>query len=440
MGHIPALAKTDLYEFTMLDSMVGEGIADHPATFEAFARRLPEGRRFGLVVGQGRLRPMLDEMLEPMTTIARELRDRGHVGEATVSWLDGLAHDGWGLDVDAFREGSVYWPGDPVLQVRGRLGEGVLLETLVLSVLNHDSAVASAAARMRIAAGDAPLIEMGSRRVHEDAASAAARAAHIGGFDSTSNLGAGLRWDIPVAGTAAHAWTLAHGEEFEAFCAQLRSKGRDTTLLVDTFDTDEGIRNACRAARQTLDVPGPRAIRIDSGDPSVESRRARDLLDSLGAHDTRITLTGDMDEYIISGLLADGVPADGFGVGTRVATGSGHPSAGFVYKLVEVDRGDGPVPVAKKSASKTSVGGRKYPWAHAWPNPLEHHFSRTDDAPLARSLYRPLMASGWTVDAERWDTHDARRHAEASIANLGPDADLTHGTPSRTATEKGYFA
>lgn len=423
------LAYTDFYEFTMLDSMVREGIADQPAVFEAFARRLPAGRRFGIVAGQGRLYDLMHEVMKAsMYPLIEQLHRLGHISEATADWL--YANE-WSIDIDAYPEGSTYWPGSPVMQVRGRLGEAVLLETLILSVLNHDSAIASAAARMRLAAGDKPLIEMGSRRVHEDAAVAAARAAYIGGFDLTSNIAAGLRHGVPIAGTAAHAWTLAHGDEYEAFVSQVRSKGAATTLLVDTFDTEQGIRNAVRAAHVGGER-GPGAIRIDSGDPTVESHKARQLLDALGAIDTKIVLTGDMDEYIIAGLLADAVPVDKFGVGTRVATGSGHPTAGFVYKLVSIDRGDGPVPVAKKSASKTSTGGRKYPYREAG-----REFYSMTELEREETIYLELLdggALGWPQD---WTTERARENCADALRGLPAAAqDLTHGPAFMEATPK----
>jgi nicotinate phosphoribosyltransferase len=235
-----------------------------------------------------------------------------------------------------------------VLTVSGTFGEAVLLETLTLSILNHDCAVAAAAARMVTAAGDRPLIEMGSRRTHEEAAVAAARAAYLAGFSSTSNLEAGRRYGVPTSGTAAHAFTLLHDDEADAFRAQLDAHGADTTLLVDTYDIAQGIRTA-------IEVAGPDlgAVRIDSGDLAVLAREARRLLDSLGATKTRVVLSGDLDEWAIAGL--SGAPVDMYGVGTSVVTGSGAPTADMVYKLVEVDGR----PVAKRSEHKATQGGRK---------------------------------------------------------------------------------
>jgi nicotinate phosphoribosyltransferase len=198
-----------------------------------------------------------------------------------------------------------------------------------------------------------PCIEMGTRRTHEEAAVAAARAAYIGGFASTSNLAAGRKWGLPTVGTAAHAFTLVHDDERAAFTAQVEALGVDTTLLVDTYDVEHGIRTA-------VEVAGPElgAIRLDSGDLPTQARTARQLLDSLGATKTRIVVTSDLDEFAIARLAA--APVDGYGVGTSLVTGSGVPTAGFVYKLVEYVGDDGSRrPVHKLSVGKPSTGGRK---------------------------------------------------------------------------------
>jgi nicotinate phosphoribosyltransferase len=337
---------TDRYELTMLSAFLSDGSAARPAVFECFSRQLPTGRRYGVVAGLGRLL----EDLQDFRFDADELDYLLSSGAITAQGAEYLAaFDLRGVDVDAYREGDLYFPGSPVLTVRGTLGQGIVLETLVLSVLNHDSAVASAAARMSVAADDRPLVEMGSRRTHEQAAVAAARAAYLAGFASTSNLAAGRRYGIPTVGTAAHAFTMAYPTEQAAFASQVAAHGTGTTLLVDTYDIEQGIRHAIAVAGTGL-----AAVRIDSGDLGREARRARALLDSLGATETRILATSDLDEFVIS-ALAD-APVDGFGVGTRVVTGSGHATAEFVYKLVEIDGR----PVAKASEGKVSQGGRKH--------------------------------------------------------------------------------
>jgi nicotinate phosphoribosyltransferase len=194
---------------------------------------------------------------------------------------------------------------------------------------------------------------MGGRRTNEISAVAAARASYIAGFDATSNLEAGRSWGIPTMGTAAHAFTLLHATELEAFQAQIATYGPNTTLLVDTYNIEDGVRNAIAAAGPKLN-----AVRIDSGDLRIEAKRVRHLLDELGATETKITVTNSLDEYSIAALSAS--PVDTFGVGTSVVTGSGHPAAGFVYKLVSHQDDDGDwVSVAKASAKKGNRGGRK---------------------------------------------------------------------------------
>jgi nicotinate phosphoribosyltransferase len=339
----PALL-TDRYELTMVAAALADGTADRDCVFETFARRLPHGRRYGVLAGTGRLLEALPDFRFTDEDLAA-LREQGLTDSRLLDWLAGFRFSG---DVDGYAEGELFFPGSPVLTVRAPFAEGVLLETLVLSVLNHDSAIASAAARMVTAACERPCIEMGSRRTHEEAAVAAARAAYLVGFASTSNLEAGHRYGVPTTGTSAHAFTLLHDDEESAFRAQVATLGVGTTLLVDTYDVDQGIRTA-------VEVAGPElgAIRLDSGDLPTLAARARELLDELGATRTRIIVTSDLDEYAIAGMMA--APVDGYGVGTSLVTGSGAPTMGMVYKLVERDG----VAVAKRSLGKPSVGGRK---------------------------------------------------------------------------------
>ncbi|GGK05963.1 nicotinate phosphoribosyltransferase [Pilimelia anulata] len=339
----PALL-TDHYELTMVGAARADGTADRRCVFEVFARRLPAGRRYGVVAGTARLVELLRDFRFDPAAVAF-LRDHGVVDGPTAEWLAGYRFSG---DVDGYAEGELYFPGSPILTVSGTFAECVLLETLVLSVLNHDCAIAAAAARMVTAARGRGLIEMGSRRTHEEAAVAAARAAYLAGFTHTSNLAAGARYGIPTAGTAAHAYTLLHDDEPAAFAGQVARLGPDTTLLVDTYDISQGIRNAIAAAGTGL-----RAIRIDSGDLSVLAQHSRELLDSLGATETKIIVSGDLDENAIAALAAE--PVDLYGAGTAVVTGSGAPTAGLVYKLVEVEGR----PVVKRSENKATIGGRK---------------------------------------------------------------------------------
>jgi nicotinate phosphoribosyltransferase len=339
-----AALLTDRYELTMVAAALADGTAARDCVFEVFARRLPHGRRYGVVAGTGRLLEALPDFRFGDDEIAC-LREQGLTDARLLDWLAGYRFNG---DIEGYAEGEIYFPGSPVLTVRSSFAEGVLLETLVLSILNHDSAIAAAAARMVTAACERPCIEMGSRRTHEQAAVASARAAHLAGFGTTSNLEAGRRYGVPTAGTSAHAFTLLHDDEASAFRGQVATLGVGTTLLVDTYDVEQGIRTAVEVAGRELG-----AIRLDSGDLPTLATRARQLLDELGATGTKIIVTSDLDEYAIAGLMA--APVDGYGVGTSLVTGSGAPAAGMVYKLVERDG----VPVAKRSEGKNTVGGRK---------------------------------------------------------------------------------
>jgi nicotinate phosphoribosyltransferase len=348
----PVLAGllTDKYELTMLAAALRDGTANRRTTFELFARRLPEGRRYGVVAGTGRLLEALPQFRfdDDACQLLAQFLDTD-----TLRYLRDFR---FGADIDGYAEGELYFPGSPILSVTGSFAECVVLETLALSIFNHDTAIASAAARMVTAAGERPLIEMGSRRTHERAAVAAARAAYIAGFTATSNLEAERRYGIPTEGTAAHAFTMLHTREDEppemaelaAFRAQVDALGVQTTLLVDTYDVTTGVANAVAAAGATLG-----AVRIDSGELEVLACQVREQLDRLGATRTRIVVSGDLDEFSIAALRV--APVDSYGVGTSVVTGSGAPAARMVYKLVEVDG----MPVHKRSTHKESDGGHK---------------------------------------------------------------------------------
>src|SRR6478752_3924103 len=412
---------TDRYELTMVAAALADGTADRDCVFEVFARRLPHGRRYGVLAGTARLLEALPFFRFGDDEIAA-LRDQGLTDARLLDWLAGFEFTG---DVEGYAEGELYFPGSPVLTVRAPFAQGVLLETLALSVLNHDSAIASAAARMVAAACERPCIEMGSRRTHEEAAVAAARAAYLVGFGTTSNLEAGRRYGVPTSGTSAHAFTLLHDDERAAFEAQVATLGKGTTLLVDTFDVDQGIRNA-------VEVAGPElgGIRLDSGDLPTLATHARQLLDSLGATRTRIVVTSDLDEYAISGLMA--APVDRYGVGTSLVTGSGAPTAGMVYKLVQRDG----VPVAKKSKDKVSVGGRKHAVRRhtgdgtalcevVSSEPIER---RDGDRDLVVPLVRAGAVCSDATPAEA--LRQARAHHELVRTTLPPEAwALARGEP-----------
>ncbi|MDO4612701.1 MAG: nicotinate phosphoribosyltransferase [Actinomycetaceae bacterium] len=344
---------TDMYELTMLDAALKSGAAYRPAVFELFGRRLPAARRFGVVAGHARL-------LEAIARFRFDGDDLDYLSREDIvsaECLDFLRDYQFTGSMMGYREGECYFENSPLLTVTGTFAEAVVVETLALSILNHDCAVASAASRMTIAAHGRPCLDMGARRTHERAAVSAARAAYIGGFQGTSCLEAGKRYGIPTIGTSAHSFTLVHDDEEAAFRAQVASMGPGTTLLVDTYDVTRGVARAVEVAREAGGELG--AVRLDSGDLVAQAFRVREQLDSMGATSTRITVTNDLDEYAIASLGA--APVDSYGVGTKLVTGSGIPTAALVYKLVQHgDEAGGVHDVAKKSASKQTVGGLKF--------------------------------------------------------------------------------
>jgi putative nicotinate phosphoribosyltransferase len=420
---------TDQYELTMLQASLLSGAADRRAVFEVFARHLPHGRRYGVVAGTGRLLDAITQFRFGPADL-EFLGGAGIVDEPTLAFLESYRFGGniWG-----YSEGDCYFPGSPILVVEGTFAEAVLLETVTLSILNHDCAIASAASRMVTAAGDRPLIEMGSRRTHERAAVASARSAYIAGFASTSNLRARYEHGIPSAGTSAHAFTLVHDSERHAFETQLASLGPATTLLVDTYDVPRAVRTAVEVAGRDLG-----AVRIDSGDLPVLARQVRALLDELGATRTRIVLTGDLDEFSIAALGA--VPVDGYGVGTSLVTGSGAPTAALVYKLVarasSADGDDEMEPVAKRSVGKPGRGGRKWAVRHRDEHGIalseRISLSPPEAGPLDRELLAPLVTDGQIIGPTGVEgVEEARARHRETLAELPPYAlQLSRGYPA----------
>jgi nicotinate phosphoribosyltransferase len=411
--------RTDRYELTMLDAALQAGTHERECVFEAFTRHLPGGRRYGIVAGIGRLLELIDAFR--FTDVELGWLGENHVVRpATLDWLANYRFNG---SIRGYREGEVYFPGSPLLVVDAPFAEGVILETLILSVLNYDSAVASAAARMVSAAAGRPLAEMGSRRANEHAAVAAARAAYIAGFGATSNLEAGRRWGVPTMGTAAHSFTLLHDSEEDAFRAQVDTLGPGTTLLVDTFDVHAAIDLAVKVAGTELG-----AVRLDSGDLPSLVREVRAQLDGLGARNTKITVTNDLDEYTIAALAAS--PVDSYGVGTSVVTGSGAPASGMVYKLVaHRDKTGAWVSVAKKSDGKTSMGGRKHPIRRVDASGTAvaeaiHIVGGNPVRDSGRELLVPLIVDGALQDEHLGSAGvaAAREHRASAVAELPAEA------------------
>lgn len=381
LDYSPAL-MTDMYEYTMLDVCLKDGTANRKCVFEIFTRHLPLGRHYGVAAGQGRILDALEKFHLDDNDL-KFLADRKVVSPETIKWLENFHFSG---SIKGYREGEMFFPNSPILQVEGTFGECTLLETLLLSILNYDSAVASAASRMATAAKDRPCMDMGGRRTNEWAAVAAARAAVVGGFKGTANLLAAQMYGLKAIGTAAHCFTLVHDDEKSAFESQIAALGKNTTLLVDTYNIEEAVKTA-------VEVAGPElgGVRIDSGDLASLAQRVRNQLDALGATNTKITVTNDLDEYALAALQT--APVDSYGVGTMLVTGSGAPTCAMVYKLTERENSAGEMqPVAKKSKDKATVPGRKlafrsYEYSLA---DCEHVISGSEDKLAA---YQP--EDGW---------------------------------------------
>lgn len=325
-----------------------EGMAERQSVFELFVRRLPPRRGYLLAAG-------LEQAVDYLTAFSfgpeavaylRGLPVFRHVPDAFFAYLETLRFT---CDVEAIPEGTVVFPNEPLLRVTGPLLQAQLVETFLLATLNHQTLIASKAARVAQAAQGRAVVEFGGRRAHGfDAALYGARAAVIGGCVGTSNTLAGERFGIDVYGTAAHAFTMAFASEREAFHSFTRLFPEHATLLVDTYDTLEGTRRAAETGA------GLRAVRIDSGDLAALSKQVRAILDEAGLYQTKIMASSDLEEGRIRALLATGAPIDLFGVGTEMITSRDAPALGGVYKLVAIERDGELTPVRKLSADKAT--------------------------------------------------------------------------------------
>lgn len=343
---------TDLYQLTMAAGYFHRGFAEHIATCEAFVRRLPTTRRFLVALG-------VDAILDTIEGLRFSDEDVAFL--KTVPALASAMTDDFCAYLRAFRftgevwaveEGTLVFDNEPILRVRAPIIQAQLLETVLLSTINHATMIGSKAARMVIAAEGRALVEFGTRRTHPDAAVDAARAAYAVGFAGTSNVEASRRFGVPVSGTAAHMWTMAHASEEEAFRSYVSVFPKTSILLVDTYDTVRGALRAARVAGE--DLVG---VRLDSGDLDALSRQVRAVLDREGAPRAKIVASGDLNEHSISRLVASGAPIDTFGVGTELVCSVDAPSLGGVYKLVEIDDGSGPRGICKFSEGKATMPG-----------------------------------------------------------------------------------
>ncbi|MBI3048165.1 MAG: nicotinate phosphoribosyltransferase [Acidobacteria bacterium] len=357
MNFMSSLAlSTDLYELTMMAGYYTAGL-DAPATFELYVRELPPNRSFLVAAGLEQALAYLEGLRFTDEHIAH-LRGlpalRGVRREFFDEYLPRFRFSG---DVWAVEEGIPVFPPAPLLRVTAPLPEAQLVETALLALVAFQTSVASRAARIVEAAAGREVVEFGARRAHGiEAGVLAARAAVIGGCDSTSNVEAGRRYGIPVSGTMAHSWVTAVPTEIAAFRQFAGIYGDRTVFLLDTYDT---IAAARWVAASGL---APAAVRLDSGDVIALSREVRAILDATGLRATKIFASGDLDEWRIAAIVQAGAPVDGFGVGAALSTSSDAPSLGAIYKLVEIERGGVPVPVMKRSPGKQTYPGRKQVW------------------------------------------------------------------------------
>lgn len=343
---------TDLYELTMAASYVAQDM-DHPASFDLFIRELPRERNFLVACGIEDALSYLEGLRFDDASISH-LRSLGYFDEGFLEYLSALTFEG---DVWAMAEGEAVFAHEPIIRVTAPLVQAQVAETFLLNCISFQTMIASKAARVKIACGEKDFVDFSARRDHgADASLRAARAAYIAGAAGTSNVLAGQLFEIPLSGTMAHSYVMAFRTELEAFEAFLRDFQGEPVLLIDTFDTEEGARNAVRAATNVLSGSKRlRAVRIDSGDLAERSQRVRTILDEAGFHETQIFLSGDLDEDKIQEITSAGASADGFGVGTQLGTSGDAPSLGAVYKLVAQEG----QPKMKLSTGKVTLPGCK---------------------------------------------------------------------------------
>ena len=343
---------TDLYELTMAAGYFQNRL-DARATFELFVRNLPQRRNYLVAAG---LEQALDflENVRFSTEDVSYLRALPFFRNVHSDFFEYLSRFQFTGDVWALPEGTVFFPGEPLLRVTAPIAEAQLVETGLLSILHFQTLIASKASRVTAAAAGRPVVEFGSRRAHGmEAGVLAARAAFIGGCEGTSNTFAGHRFGVPVYGTQAHSWIMAHEDEAEAFRDFLDVFPEDSTLLVDTYDVHAAIEKIIALGRK------PSGVRLDSGDVLADSQWVRKRLDQAGWNNVKIFASGELDEERIETLLRSGSRIDAFGVGTALSTSSDSPNIGVIYKLVEVDLGDTVRSAAKFSQEKITYPGRK---------------------------------------------------------------------------------
>jgi nicotinate phosphoribosyltransferase len=407
---------TDLYELTMAAGYV-QNRFDARATFELFVRHPPRRRNYLVAAGLEQALDFLENVRFSNEEISY-LRAQPVFRHVHADFFDYLAQFRFSGDVSALPEGTIFFPGEPLLRVSGPIAEAQLVETSLLSILHFQTLIASKAARVTSAAAGRAVVEFGSRRAHGiDAGVLAARAAFIGGCEGTSNSYAGFRYGIPIYGTQAHSWIMAHDDEAEAFRDFLDVFPEQSTLLVDTYDVRAAIEKIIALGRK------PGGVRLDSGDVLSDSIWARQRLDKAGWTGVQIFASGDLDEERIEELLRGGARIDAFGVGTALSTSADAPSVGVIYKLVEVEAGGQVRSAAKFSADKKTYPGRKQVFRHSG---TDGEFSgdvvglESEAFLEAKALLVPVMSGGKRLESAPKDSAAAARSArERFLAGRG---------------------
>jgi nicotinate phosphoribosyltransferase len=401
---------TDLYQLTMAQAYWREGRLE-PAVFDLYVRTLPARRNFLLAAG-------LDDVLHYLETfrfgpaVLDYLARHGGFQDPFLDWLGRLRFTG---EVRAVPEGTPVFAGTPILEVRAPLPEAQLIETYVMNQVHLQTLLASKGVRVVQAAEGRRVVDFGLRRIHgADAGLKAARAFHIAGLDATSNVLAGQVYGIPIAGTMAHSYIQAHEREAEAFRSFVELYP-ETVLLVDTYDTLEGVRRVVGLARELGDAFRVRSIRLDSGDLGGLAVAARRILDDAGLRRVGIFATGGLDEYRVAELVAAGAPIDGFGVGTGMGVSADAPALEIVYKLTEYAG----AARLKLSPGKVLLPGPKQVFrVEAGGVAVRDRIAREDEDGPGRPLLRTVMRGGRRVEAEARSLEQARRHAAAELARL----------------------
>ncbi len=401
---------TDLYELTMMQAYYNEHLTQD-AVFSLFVRRLPHRRNYLIACG-------LDTILHYLETVrfsdedCAYLASLGIFADDFLTYLKGFRFTG---DVYAVREGTPIFPNEPIIEVVAPLPVAQIVETFVMNQIHVQTVLASKAQRVVTAADGRSVVDFGPRRMHGiDAALKAARAFYIGGVTATSNVLAGRRYGVPVAGTMAHSYIQAHESEPSAFRAFI-DLYPETTLLVDTYDTLDGVQNVIDLARESADDFAVKAIRLDSGDLGQLANDSRKMLDDAGLKDVEVFASGGLDEYAISNLVADGAPIDGFGVGTRMGVSSDAPDLDIAYKLCEY-AGKGRL---KFSSGKPILPGRKQVFRHeSDDSDVRDVIGRANEDLPGRSLLTAVMQKGERLPNSFVSLKDIRSFAITQLSRL----------------------